>query len=302
MNPSPQTSTKTAFAAGILGVGFDELKRRDRKRARWRQVRMSVVVLLGVLLYVLLVDMGAPFPFAITIQRWLDERELSVARHALSEAALTKKISALRSTTISAELGDIEEQLVFTPDNKGRIGGTWGLGQMIAGIAAAPEATPADLARAKHWIEFIFNPGRATDSHGVAYGWLLYQLKNPQAEAALWPIIALSASLARPDALSPNERAHFVDHLRYAQRAASLYYSSGGGWDHLPNLKNKGQDYRALAEGLRVACAWPLLVHVQTKIKIHTPRGHLQAGDISSAKAYDCAVRDRCARVHCMLN
>ena len=41
-------------------------------------------------------------------------------------------------------------------------------------------------------------------------------------------------------------------------------------------------------------------LHVQTEIKIHTLRGQLQAGDISSASVYDCAECDTGAGGHCM--
>jgi len=226
-------NAKIKIIAGILGVGFDELKRRDRIRARWRLAWVSASTLLVALAYILLADMGAPFLFASTIQRWLDGRELSVSRHAPSESTLMAKISRLRSQVIPYELKEIGGELAFTPD--GHVGGTWGLGQMVSAIAAAPEATAADLAQAKDRIDFIFNAGRPTEAHGVAYGWLWYKLGNPQAEAALWPIIALSVLLARPGAVSPGERSRFADHLHYAQRAASLYYTAGGGWDHLPN-------------------------------------------------------------------
>ena len=228
-------NAKLKIAAGILGLGFDELKRRDRVRERRQLFWVSASVVLCAILYILLADNGAPFFFRVSIQRWLDEHELSVFRHVPSDAALKRKVADERHEMVPAALAELEapDQIAYTPD--GRLGGTWELGELTAAIAGAPEATPADLERVKRRIELIFEPGLATESRGVAYGWLWYQLKNPQAEAALWPVIAVSALLARPGALSSSERPRFVDHLLYAERAASLYYTSSGGWDHLPN-------------------------------------------------------------------
>ncbi len=243
---------KLKLIAGILGVSFDSLKRRDLAARRRRQVFASFIGLLIFSLltvtYIGLADSGAPLFAADSIRRTLDDFDVSIFRRAASEGSINQTTSALRRTLIGQALNDLDKQnqvLRFTPE--GRIGGTWELGQVVASIAGAPEATASDLRRAKQWLEVPFEPGRASEAEGVAYGWLWYQLKNPQAEAALWPIIGISALLSRKDALTSNERERFVQHLRYAQRAASHYYRpNDGGWNHLPNQIGPPSLYAAL--------------------------------------------------------
>jgi hypothetical protein len=238
---------KLKIIAGILDVSFDSLKQRDLARRQRRQALATIAGLLILMLmtatYIGLADSGAPLLAGGGIRRTLDEHELSLFRRAASETTIAQTASTLRRTLVAEALNDLDKPdqvLRFTPE--GRVGGTWELGQIVASIAHAPESTAADLSRAKRWLEVPFEPGRASESKGVSYGWLWFQLKNPQAEAALWPIIGLSSMLSRKDALKPEERLRFIQHLRYAQRAALHYHrSTDGAWDHLPNQAPPGQ-------------------------------------------------------------
>ncbi|MCU1266154.1 MAG: toll/interleukin receptor protein [Acidobacteria bacterium] len=261
---------KLKIIAGILGVSFDSLRQRDQARRRRRRVLatlLSVLIILVLMIsYVGVADSGARVPAAAGIRRTLDEHDISIFRPAASDIKIRNTAASLRQSLIAAELAELDKPdqvLRFTPD--GRVGGTWELGQIVAGIARAPEAAASDLGRAKKWIQVPFEPGRATEANGIAYGWLWYQLKNPQAEAALSPIIALSALLSRNGALTPDERLQFTRDLRYAQRAALLYHRADGGWEHLPNQTPTGQDslYTTLLglEALLAVCEageqWP---------------------------------------------
>lgn len=227
-------NAKLKLIAGILGVGFDKLKQRDRMRARRRRAAMALSVLLVLLSYVGAVDAGAPFPLGDALRRQIDQHELSVFRHAPSEASLEATAAKLRGAILPAAVTDMEapDLLRFTPD--GHEGGTWDLGQFVAAVGAAPEARGEDLERARRMIDGMFQAGRPIEADGIAFGWLHYRLTNPQAEASLWPIIGLSKLLARSGYLSDGERQSEVDHLRYAERAANLYFKPGGGWDQLP--------------------------------------------------------------------
>lgn len=227
-------NAKLKLIAGILGIGFDQLKERDRKRARWRRMAAALCVLSFLLCYAGAVDAGAPFPLGDALRRLIDQYQLSVFRHAPSQAALDAAAASLRKVIVPEAAADMEgsDVLSFTPD--GHEGGTWDLGQFVSAIAAAPEATQDDLNHAQTLIDQMFLPGRATEADGIDFGWLHYKLTNPQAEASLWPIIGLSSLLARSGYLNSQQKQVTVADLRYAERAASLYFFPNGGWDQLP--------------------------------------------------------------------
>jgi hypothetical protein len=242
-------NAKLKLVAGILGIDFDSLKQRDKIRRSRRIVLATaagfIVLLLSALTYIGLADGGAPLWAGNQIRRSLDEHDISQFRRAPSMAEIASNAAAVRRTLIPPELADLRQAATPSVTNRvlpsspdGRLGGTWDVGQIVAGIAQAPEATASDIASAKRVIEILFEPGRATITNGVSYGWLWYQLKNPQAEAALWPIIAIAALMSRPGAISPDEQARFAEHLKFAENAASLYYGDGG-WMHLPNQKDR---------------------------------------------------------------
>lgn len=228
------SNARLKLIAGILGIGFDKLKERDRKRARWRRMAGALCVFSVLLCYAAAVDAGAPFPLGDSLRRLIDQHELSIFRHAPSQTALDAAATSLRKIIVPEAVIDMEapDLLSFTSD--GHEGGTWDLGQFVSAIAAAPEATQDDLNRAQTLIDQMFLPGRATEADGIAYGWLHYRLTNPQAEASLWPIVGLSKLLTRNGYLSGEEKQITVTHLRYAERAANLYFFPSGGWDHLP--------------------------------------------------------------------
>jgi hypothetical protein len=227
-------NAKLKLVAGMLGIGFDELKQRDRIRKRWRRIRTALGIFLVLLLFVGAVDAGAPFPLGNSLRRLIDQHELSIFRHAPSQASLDATASNQRKTILPEAVNDMEapDLLSFTKD--GHEGGTWDLGQFVSAIVAAPEASHDDLERARRMIDGMFQSGRPTEADGIAFGWLRFGQMNPQAEASLWPIIGLTKLLTRSGYLSSEEKQTTVAHLHYAERAANLYFFPGGGWDHLP--------------------------------------------------------------------
>jgi hypothetical protein len=227
-------NAKLKLVAGILGIGFDKLKDRDRKRARWRRFAGALCAFLFLLCYAGAVDAGAPFLLGDSLRRMIDQHELSIFRHAPSQATLNATAANLRKVIVPEAVSDMEapDLLSFTPD--GHEGGTWDLGQFVSAIAAAPEATQDDLNRAQSMIDDMFLPGRPSEADGIDFGWLHFELTNPQAEASLWPIIGLSSLLERSGYLNSQQRQTTVAHLHYAERAANLYFFPNGGWDQLP--------------------------------------------------------------------
>ena len=129
----------------------------------------------------------------------------------------------------------------------------------MAAIAAAPEATPEQIEEARRQIELIFEPGRPIEAGGVKFkAWLWFQLKNPQAEAAApWPVIAVSALLARSDGVASAERLQFRNDLHYAESAANLYFTPSGGWNHLPHQEPADLHAPSTPPSLPSKRCWP---------------------------------------------
>jgi hypothetical protein len=240
-------NTRLKLIAGILGLDFDALKQRDQIRKRKRalsQAALTLIALAAISLgYVAMVDRGSPGSYLAgdQIRRYLDRYDLSIFRPAASAARIAETLRDVRREWVALNLMEFNTAgQVFREESPGgRIGGVWIVGQNLSGVAAAPEATPADLKRATERMEDPFKPGRAViDEKGVNYGWLWYKLEHPQAENSLWAVIALSEFLVRPGALTADERKRFIEHLRFSEEAASLYYGDGG-WMHFPNQKNR---------------------------------------------------------------
>ena len=138
-------NAKLKLIAGILGIGFDQLKQRDRIRRRWRRMAMALQALLVLLCLAGAIDAGAPFPLGNSIRRLIDQYDLSIFRHAPSQASLNATVSSLRKKILPMSVADMEGGDVLTYNSDGHVGGTWDLGQIAAAITAAPEANEGDL-------------------------------------------------------------------------------------------------------------------------------------------------------------
>jgi hypothetical protein len=91
--------------AGIIGVGFDELRQRDRQRRIQRRVRLGAsivaMVVAGGLIYPWLADAGLPVFFGEAIRTSLDSHELSVFRPVHSDTEIRKTAARLRAELLS---------------------------------------------------------------------------------------------------------------------------------------------------------------------------------------------------------
>jgi len=222
--------------AGILGVDFDALKRRDQIRRRRRRVAAVVLGIVMTIASVMAID--AKVLPGDGLRRIFDRYDASMFRRAPA-SQLDRLASEARRSLIPTELSEIEKpDFILKDATDDHAGGVWELGQLLAGIAGAPETSPGALKKAESWMNFPFQSNQPVVANGILYGWMSYKREHPQAEAALWPVIAISAFLARPGALMPDERKVYLDYLRLAQRAASLYYADGG-WMHLPNQTDR---------------------------------------------------------------
>jgi hypothetical protein len=224
---------KLRLVAAILGIGFNDLRRREddrKRRARWGWIGGAAVFLPSVLTgYVAFADAGGNIPGGQFLREKLDRYELSIFRSFPDENAVRM------STTVSR--ASLKERLL-----QGVVTGTlianerysaWEIAQVAASIYRDPEATVAEVSALVPVLDFLFRSDVLVSAGGAPIGWSISPAYGyAQAEPTLWVIMALSAALGRDNALPAPVRQRYLDYLRIAQRAADLFYPlTGGGWN-----------------------------------------------------------------------
>lgn len=100
-----KTNAKLKIVASILGVSFDDLKRREDQRRFQRRLRMMLALAGGSLVlagsFLAALDAGLGGSTGGAFRRWVDRYGLSVMRPVPDEVAIRQKAEALRSTLVS---------------------------------------------------------------------------------------------------------------------------------------------------------------------------------------------------------
>lgn len=239
--------------AAMLGVSFDDLRRRDRA-ARRRQLTMQasiagiVAVLLAASYYFALLD-GQHVPFYAAATRTLNEHHWILPRpipRARDVAASAADLRANVADTLWARGSSTgwywhkskEEQRV-TFDG-------WTAGQALSGLLSLRDLDPKrrDTLIA-HALLLQTQRYAPLEENGVRYGWLGYDPRVPLNETwpeeALWYVSALSRTLALdPSPLSAQQRRDVQAALRYAQSTTDAYRDpQHGGWDGIADQVNR---------------------------------------------------------------
>jgi hypothetical protein len=99
-----KVNAKLKLLAGLLAVGCDELRQREKQRQRWQRVRQgtgaTLVVLAGALMYLGLADAGLPMPAAEGLRTFLDRHEVSVLRPVHSDMEVRQAAARMRRALI----------------------------------------------------------------------------------------------------------------------------------------------------------------------------------------------------------
>jgi hypothetical protein len=243
-------NSKLKILAGILGVGFDELRQREQQRVRRRRLKLAaaaaVALLLAVLGYIGLADLGAPLPGAGRARTFLDRHDISVFRPSYDRADIVSAASPQRRTIFDALAANRSEsnwlKASLKPNAKLETE-VWSHSQALAGMFRAPEATHEELRALLPLLWRPFEPGTPAERGGFKYGWASHQNDTDTvAEPALWTIAALAAAVARPNLLTPEERAHALSRLTYTQEVLRVYRPlDNGGWNMFPGQRD-GED------------------------------------------------------------
>ena len=246
-----RTNSKLKLLAGVLGVGYDELKQREQRRVRQQRLRLGASILGSLLLvsfiYLVMADKGLAIPGGEAVRTLLDRHDSSVLRRAEKMEEISRAASPMRrrlfdvlsaGRTTRAEGDDHWIKQTLKPGGKWERE-TWSHSQALFGMLLMPEATDDELRALLPYLEQPFAPGVAVEKNGVKYGWISHgNDTDTLAEPALWTTAALAAALARPRLLKPDERERMLTHLNYTQEVLKLYRPlEDGGWNMFPRQK-----------------------------------------------------------------
>ncbi|HEX8069273.1 MAG TPA: toll/interleukin-1 receptor domain-containing protein [Pyrinomonadaceae bacterium] len=245
-----RVNAKLKLAAGILGVGFDELRQRERVRRRRERLRTSAyvfgVVLLLVAGYLLMADRGYPVPGGEAVRTRIDRHDLSLLRRARSMTEIHAAADAMRRQLFAAVNGArTEEGWIKTslkPTERYNVE-AWTHSQALYGMLRTPNVSQPELRALLPLLDAPFEPGTAVEREGVKYGWISHQNDTDTlAEPALWTAAAQAAALARPGLLAPDERARALAHFVYTQEVLRLHRPlEDGGWNMFPRQKDAAE-------------------------------------------------------------
>lgn len=246
-------NAKLKLLAGVLGVGFDELKQREQRRVRQRRLRLaasiSASLLLLVFVYIAMADKGFAVPGGETVRAFFDRHDWSVLRPVRDTAEIRRAAAPLRRQLFDALVagrtteGDIRWIKATLKQGVKLNIETWSHSQSLFAMFRIPEATHDELRALLPYLEMPFAPGVAVERDGVKYGWTSHQGDTDTlAEPALWTTAALAAALARPNLFDAVERERLLTHLDYTQEVLKLYRPlDNGGWNMFPRQKDPAE-------------------------------------------------------------
>lgn len=243
-------NSKLKILAGILGVGFDELRQREQQRVRRQRLRFAgaslAAVVLAVLGYVALSDLGAPLPGGESVRTLLDRHDMSVLRPKYSREEVVRAAPQQRRAIFDALAAN------RTPPNWIKVSlkpgarlemEVWSQSQALAGMFRTREATNEELRNLLPVLWQPFEPGIPVERGGLKLGWASHQYDTDTvAEPALWTVAAIACAVGRPGLLTHEEREHALSRLAYAQEVLKTYRPlDTGGWNMFPGQRELGE-------------------------------------------------------------
>ncbi|WP_051677723.1 toll/interleukin-1 receptor domain-containing protein [Bradyrhizobium sp. URHD0069] len=233
------------LAAGLIDVGFDDLKRRERSRqVRRRLINASIGLCTYLTLmfgYFALADAELSVPGADAIRGKLDEYRWTLFRPVLSNDAMRRAAAEARSRLRPGLLHVATAEA--SESNRPLTG--WSVGQFAGALLRDPDSAPDDLQKVIPRFDRLFR----SDSADRPEGYLLLGKSDDtgtvaRAEAVLWTLMGLANARARPALLDEARKATFDRYLEVAQRVAELFAPLGdGGWNAVPDQADPAKHF-----------------------------------------------------------
>jgi TIR domain len=223
-----RSNARLKLIAGLLGIGFDDLRRRElvRKRQR-RQIGIMACAMASMAIaaiYVGLADNDINVPKSAEIRIALDHHGLSVFRPIASHNDIVRKASAVREQLRKRLIDETRGRPVTHGSS------VWDRGQFMAAIYRDPDASNDDIRLLTPWLDQIFQKDFLLMSNGKPIGWSM--VNSDRVDAALWMIMTLSQALRRKDQEIEAARMKFLGYLETVQQIAENYYPlNNGGWN-----------------------------------------------------------------------
>ena len=238
-----RSNSRLKLIAGLLGIGFDDLRRRElARKQRRRQIGVLaclVACLATAAIYLGLADNDINVPKSAEIRVALDHYGLSLFRPIASHDDVVRKASALRQ--------QLRKRLVDAGQEGEVANDVWTAGQIAAAIYRDPDASNDDIRWLTPLLDRIFRKDFLLFSNGKPFGWP--SATSRRLETALWTIMALSHALRRKDEEIEAARVRFAGYLETAQQIAENHYLlNDGGWNMI--LEDKPEVHNPYSSAL----------------------------------------------------
>ncbi len=252
-----RANAKLKLLSGILSVGYDELKQREKQRQFYLKLRIaaSIVgfILMSLLVYVFAADANINVPGGEGVRRFLDRHNASLLRPVRSDAEVRQSAATSRRAMLDAlKRARLPEgwlaNNIGAPEKGGDV---WSHSQVLFAVFNAPDVSLEELREFVPLLAMPFKAGVAPEVKGIKYGWsgevLIDEKKNfvlatsesVEGVPTLWTLGAVTVALGRPGLLEGAERQRFESYLNYAQEATRVYrLLETGGWNLFPYQKD----------------------------------------------------------------
>lgn len=225
-------NARLKLIAGVLGVGFDHLRRREQARQRRRRWRVAAAAAACVLTfgiaYVGLADADLPIPGGNALRAGLDRHGVGLFRPVAAPAEIVKQVVETRAQ-VRRGVVEIAAKIKLVP-GENPDGAVWDVGQAVASVYRDPEASRDEVAQLRPLLTQAFRPQMIASDKGRRIEWR-DSLTLSRAETPLWVIMALTGAIARAEG-GGSERTELLGYLDVAQEIAESHSPlDNGGWN-----------------------------------------------------------------------
>lgn len=231
------------LVSGLLGVGFDQLKQRERIRARRKRLVQAAMGLAAAIIatigYAGLADDNVAVPGGRSIRTGLDSLGVTLFRPVVAPDVVARDLAQSRSLLRGRLVG-----LVDAPDwlHGGTPVSVWTFGQVATALARNPEAESADFARAATELASALTVVPPELVAGRAIGWP-EQDRTVRTESTLWTLMGLAAIWPKAATLDSAMRDQLAIVLGRAIEAAEASVNPDGGWNDVPRRDNASDHF-----------------------------------------------------------